>query len=274
MIRPGLVAAGAEKGEAVAELLDLEVTDRVGILRLKRPPLNILNRALVTELAAAAVEAAHAAAIGAVVISGEGRHFSAGADVREFQTMSVPEVYEYGKLLDDAFRGWADLPKVTIAAVNGFALGGGCELALAADFRFASDRATLGLPEIELGIIPGGGGTQRLPRLVGPARAKEMIFTGRHVKAQEALAVGLVDAVVPAAELLERAVEAARRYASGPLVALRAAKALVNRATGDIDVGLDLERHAFSMLFGTEDWRTGAASLAENGPGKATFSGE
>jgi enoyl-CoA hydratase len=257
----------------VPDLLELEVTGSVGVLRLKRPPLNILNRALVTELAAAAVEAERSAAIGAVVIWGEGRHFSAGADVGEFETMGVPEVHEYGKLLDAAFRGWADLPKVTIAAVNGYALGGGCELALAADFRFASERASFGLPEIQLGIIPGGGGTQRLPRLVGPARAKDMIFTGRHVKAEEALAIGLVDAVLPAAELLERTVEAARRYASGPLVALRAAKALVNRAGGDLEAGLDLERHAFSMLFGTEDWRTGAASLAENGPGKATFSG-
>ncbi|MEA2535702.1 MAG: hypothetical protein QOJ93_3513 [Actinomycetota bacterium] len=257
----------------VPELLELEVTDGVGIVHLKRPPLNILNRALVTELADAALQAGRSPEIRAVVISGEGRHFSAGADVGEFETMGVPEVHEYGKLLDAAFRGWADLPKVTIAAVNGYALGGGCELALAADFRFASDRATLGLPEIQLGIIPGGGGTQRLPRLIGAARAKELIFTGRHVKAEEALALGLVDAVFPAAELLERAVEAARRYASGPLVALRAAKALVNRADGDIEVGLDLERHAFSMLFGTEDWRTGAKSLAENGPGKAIFSG-
>jgi enoyl-CoA hydratase len=257
----------------VPELLELEVAEGVGVLRLKRPPLNILNRALVIELAAAAVEAGRSPAIGAVVIWGEGRHFSAGADVDEFQAMGVPEVYEYGKRLDAAFRGWADLPKVTIAAVNGYALGGGCELALAADFRFVSERATLGLPEIQLGIIPGGGGTQRLPRLVGPARAKEMIFTGRHVKPEEALAIGLVDAVFPAGELLERALEAARRYAAGPLVALRAAKALVNRSSGDIEVGLDLERHAFSMLFGTEDGRAGMASLAENGPGKATFSG-
>jgi enoyl-CoA hydratase/carnithine racemase len=255
----------------VPELLDFEVTDGVGILRLRRPPLNILNRALVTELAEAAVVAGRDPGIGAVVILGEGRHFSAGADVGEFQAMTVAEVHEYGKLLDAAFRGWADLPKVTIAAVHGYALGGGCELALAADFRFASDHATLGLPEIQLGIIPGAGGTQRLPRLIGPARAKEMIFTGRHVKQDEALAIGLVDAVVPAGELLERALEAARRYASGPLVALRVAKQLINRAGGDIDVGLDLERHAFSMLFGTEDWQIGAASLAERGPGKATF---
>jgi enoyl-CoA hydratase/carnithine racemase len=257
----------------VPELLELEVTDGVGVLRLKRPPLNILNRALVTELGAVALEAGRSAAIGAVVIWGEGRHFSAGADVGEFQGMSVADVHEYGQLLDAAFRGWADLPKVTIAAVNGYALGGGCELALAADFRYASERATLGLPEIQLGIVPGAGGTQRLPRLIGTARAKEMIFTGRHVKTEEALAIGLVDAVFPAGELLERTVEAARRYAAGPLVALRAAKALVNRAGGEIEVGLDLERHAFSMLFGTEDWRAGAASLAENGPGRATFSG-
>jgi enoyl-CoA hydratase/carnithine racemase len=257
----------------MAELLDLEVADGVGVLRLRRPPLNVLNRALVLELADAAAEAARSPDIGAVVIWGEGRHFSAGADVGELQTMTVPEVHEYGKALDAAFRGWAGVPKVTIAAVNGYALGGGCELALTADFRFASDRATFGLPEIQLGIIPGAGGTQRLPRVIGPTRAKDLIFTGRHVKAEEALTMGLADAVVPAAELLERAVEAARRYARGPLVALRAAKLLIDRSGGDIEVGLDLERHAFSMLFGTEDWRSGAASLAENGPGEAGFSG-
>ncbi len=257
----------------MGELLELEVRDGVGLLRLRRPPLNILNRRLVTELAAAALDVGRRQEIGAVVVYGDGRHFSAGADVAEFAGMSVPEVQEYGTLLDAAFRGWADLPKVTIAAVDGYALGGGCELALAADFRFASERATFGLPEIQLGIIPGAGGTQRLPRLIGPARAKELIFTGRHVKAEEAAAIGLVDAVFPAAELLDRAVEAAGRYARGPLVALRAAKQLVSRAAGDIEAGLDLERHAFSMLFGTEDWRAGASSLIENGPGKATFTG-
>ena len=256
------------------EFVELQVSGGVGLLRLKRPPLNILNRAVVIELGDAAAEAARSDAMGALVITGGGRHFSAGADVAEFSTMTVADVHEYGKLLDRAFRGLANLPKVTIAAVNGYALGGGCELALTADFRFASDRATLALPEIQLGIIPGAGGTQRLPRLVGPARAKDIIFSGRHVTADEAAGIGLVDAVFPAVEVLERAMEAAGRYARGPLVALRAAKQAINEATGDdLKRGLDLERALFSMLFGTEDWRRGAASLLENGPGKATFVG-
>lgn len=255
------------------ELLDLVVTEGVGVLTLRRPPLNILNRALVGELADAAVDATRSPDIRAVVIRGEGRAFSAGADVAEFSAMSVADIHEYGLLLDAAFRGWAAVPKVTIAAVDGYAFGGGCELALTADFRFASERATFGQPEIQLGIIPGAGGTQRLARLVGPARAKDLVFSGRRVPAAEAAAIGLVDAVVPTSELLDRAVAEARRYAGGPLVALRAAKQLIDGAGGDLTTGLDLERAAFSMLFGTEDWRSGAASFLKDGPGKATFSG-
>ncbi|HWD08172.1 MAG TPA: enoyl-CoA hydratase-related protein, partial [Actinomycetota bacterium] len=178
-----------------------------------------------------------------------------------------------GKDLDAAYRGLADLPKVTIAAVNGYALGGGCELALAADFRFIGERATLGLPEIQLGLIPGAGGTQRLPRLVGLSRAKELIFTGRQVKSGEALSIGLADAVFPPGNLLDQALQAASRYAQGPTVALRVAKRAIDRAVGGLDEGLDLERGLFSALFGTEDWRRGATSFLEQGPGKATFVG-
>jgi enoyl-CoA hydratase/carnithine racemase len=257
----------------MAELLELEVRDGVGLLTLRRPPLNVLNRQLVRELAEAARTIGRDGAIRAAVIWG-GRHFSAGGDVEEFAAMSVSDIYEYGKDLDAAYRGLGDLPKVTIAAVNGFALGGGCELALSADFRFAGDRATFGLPEIQLGLIPGAGGTQRLPRLIGLAKAKELIYSGRQVKADEALALGLADALFPAAEVLDRAMEAAARYARGPTVALRAAKHAIDRgAAGPLDEGLDLERGLFSTLFGTEDWRRGAKSFREEGPGRATFLG-
>jgi enoyl-CoA hydratase/carnithine racemase len=167
-----------------------------------------------------------------------------------------------------------EIPKVTIAAVTGYALGGGCELALCADFRFAAQDARLGQPEILLGIIPGSGGTQRLPRLIGPARAKDLIFSGRQVKAPEALELGLVDEVHPAAEVYEKAVEAARRYAQGPLAALRAAKVSVNRGTQvDQSTGLAIERETFSDLFTTEDQKEGMRSFLEDGPGKAKFKG-
>ena len=257
----------------MAEFVALEVEGGVGLLRLTRPPLNVLSRQVVGELAEVASVLDRSEEVRAVVIWGGTRHFSAGADVAEFTAMNVAQVHEYGKLLDAAFRGLANLGVVTIAAVNGYALGGGCELALTADFRFAGDRATFALPEIQLGLIPGAGGTQRLPRLVGPARAKDMIFTGRHVKAAEAAAIGLVDALFPAAELLDHAMQAARRYAAGPTVALRAAKRAIDRSGDGLEAGLDLERSAFSMLFGTEDWRSGATSFLDHGPGKADFAG-
>lgn len=252
--------------------LEVQRRGAVAVVHLRRPPLNVLSRALVVDLAAAARDLARDGGVRAVVLWG-GRHFSAGADVEEFAAMSVADVHAYGTDLDAAFRGLAGLPQVTIAAVNGYALGGGCELALTADLRLAGDRATFGLPEIQLGLIPGAGGTQRLPLLVGAGRAKELIFSGRHVKAEEALAIGLANAVFPAAELLDRAVEAATRYAAGPTVALRAAKQAIDAAAAATTAGLDLERSAFSLLFGTEDWRRGATSFMEEGPGKATFVG-
>ncbi len=156
--------------------------------------------------------------------------------------------------------------------VTGYALGGGCELALCADFRIAADNAKLGQPEILLGLIPGAGGTQRLARLIGPSRAKDLIFTGRMVKAEEALALGLVDRVVPAAEVYEQAYAWAAKLAKGPALALRAAKESIDAGLEtDIDTGLTIERNWFSGLFATEDRERGMRSFVEEGPGKATF---
>jgi enoyl-CoA hydratase/carnithine racemase len=176
--------------------------------------------------------------------------------------------------MQNVFTLVEEIPKVTLAAVNGYALGGGCELAMCADFRFAAETAKFGQPEIQLGIIPGAGGTQRLPRLVGAARAKDLIFSGRHVTAEEALAMGLVDRVLPPDEVYPTAVEAARAYATGPRVALRSAKLAINwGARGNLPAGLVIEREAFIELFATEDQKAGMRSFAERGPGKATFSG-
>jgi enoyl-CoA hydratase/carnithine racemase len=166
----------------------------------------------------------------------------------------------------------ARIPKPVIAAVTGYALGGGCELALTADFRVSADDARWGQPEILLGIIPGMGGTQRLPRLVGPAKAKDLIYTGRFVDAEEALEIGLVDVVVPAAEVYPTALAMAQKLAKGPALALAAAKAAVDGGLdGDLASGLRLESHLFASVFATEDARTGMASFVEKGPGKAEF---
>jgi len=176
--------------------------------------------------------------------------------------------------MQETFTLVEEIPKVTIAALTGYALGGGCELALAADLRFAAEDAKIGQPEILLGIIPGAGGTQRLPRLIGPSRAKDLIFSGRHVRADEALRLGLVDAVHPPGALYAKAVEAARAYARGPTQALRAAKIAIDRgARTDIGTGLAIEREVFCDLFFTEDQREGMRSFVESGPGKATFEG-
>ncbi len=186
--------------------------------------------------------------------------------------MDHPAMVARSKHLQDAFTAVARIPKPVVAAVNGYALGGGCELALCADFRIAADNAKLGQPEILLGLIPGAGGTQRLARLVGPSKAKDLIFTGRHVKADEALALGLVDRVVPAAEVYEQAHAWAARLAAGPAMALRAAKESVDAGLEtDIDTGLAIERNWFAGLFATEDRETGMRSFVEEGPGKATF---
>jgi enoyl-CoA hydratase/carnithine racemase len=176
--------------------------------------------------------------------------------------------------LQSAFTAVARIPKPVVAAVNGYALGGGCELALCADVRFAADNATLGQPEILLGIIPGAGGTQRLTRLVGPSRAKDLIFTGRFVKADEALAIGLVDRLFPAEQVYDEALAWARGFAGGATYAIRAAKESIDRGLEvDLETGLEIERQQFAALFATEDRTIGMRSFIENGPGKAEFEG-
>ena len=177
--------------------------------------------------------------------------------------------------LQSAFTAVARIPKPVVAAINGYALGGGCELALCADVRFAADDAVLGQPEILLGIIPGAGGTQRLTRLVGPSRAKDLIFTGRFVKADEALAIGLVDRVVAApTRSTTRRVAWAQQFAGAATYALRAAKESIDRGCEvDLDTGLEIERQQFAALFATEDRTIGMTSFVENGPGKARFEG-
>ncbi|MEU6079685.1 enoyl-CoA hydratase-related protein [Streptomyces sp. NPDC047108] len=250
----------------------LEVSEGVGTIRLDRPPMNALDIATQDRLRELAEEATRRDDVRAVILWGGEKVFAAGADIKEMQDMDHAAMVARSRGLQDSFTAIARIPKPVVAAVTGYALGGGCELALCADIRIAADNAKLGQPEILLGLIPGAGGTQRLPRLVGPSKAKDLIFTGRQVKADEALAIGLVDKVVPAAEVYEAAHAWASRLAQGPAIALRAAKESVDTGLeADIDTGLAIERNWFAGLFATEDRETGMRSFVEDGPGKAKF---
>lgn len=250
----------------------LEVSEGVGTLRLDRPPMNALDVATQDRIRELAEEAGRRADVRAVVVYGGEKVFAAGADIKEMQNMDHAAMVLRARDLQDSFTAVARIPKPVVAAVTGYALGGGCELALCADYRIAADNAKLGQPEILLGLIPGAGGTQRLPRLVGPSKAKDLIFTGRMVKADEALAIGLVDRVVPAAEVYTEAHAWAARLAQGPAIALRAAKEAIDTGVEtDLETGLAVERNWFAGLFATEDRERGMRSFVEEGPGKAKF---
>ena len=259
---------------AVGEFVRLEVEGAVGTIRLDRPKMNALNGQVTAELREAAVEAGSRSDVRAVVLYGGERVFAAGADIKEMSGLTYADMVTWGTGLQEALKVVAKLPKPVVAAVTGYALGGGFELALTADFRVLGERAKVGVPEIQLGVIPGAGGTQRLTRLVGPAKAKGMVFTGRHVGAEEALALGIADLVVPDADVYTAAVEMASQYAEGPAVALRAAKQAIDEGLElDLDSALRLETSLFAGLFATEDQKAGMQSFLEQGPGKATFTG-
>jgi enoyl-CoA hydratase len=258
----------------VGEFVRLEVSDGVGTIRLDRPKMNALDAAMQEEIRLAAIEATTRDDVRAVVIYGGERVFAAGADIKEMAAMSYTDMVSHSQRLQDSFSAVAAIPKPTVAAITGYALGGGCELALCADIRIAATDAKLGQPEILLGIIPGAGGTQRLTRLVGPARAKDLIFTGRFVDADEALAIGLVNRCAPADQVYEDALAWARQFADGPAFALRAAKQAIDNGLGaDLATGLEIERIQFAALFATADRTTGMESFVESGPGKASFEG-
>ncbi|MFF3451625.1 enoyl-CoA hydratase/isomerase family protein [Streptomyces sp. NPDC002667] len=250
----------------------LEVAEGVGTIRLDRPPMNALDVATQDRLKELAEEATRRPDVRAVVLYGGEKVFAAGADIKEMQAMDHAAMVVRSRALQDSFTAVARIPKPVVAAVTGYALGGGCELALCADYRIAGDNAKLGQPEILLGLIPGAGGTQRLSRLIGPSKAKDLVFTGRMVKADEALALGLVDRVVPADEVHTAAHAWAAKLAQGPAIALRAAKESIDAGLEtDIETGLAIERNWFAGLFATEDRERGMRSFVEEGPGKAKF---
>src|SRR5580700_7289372 len=242
----------------------VERDQAIATIRLDRPPMNALNAQIQDEIAAAAAELDADPAVRAVVLYGGEKVFAAGADIKEMAEASFAQVAVDSRRLQAAFTTVARIGKPVVAAVTGYALGGGLELALCADFRVAGESARVGQPEILLGIIPGAGGTQRLPRLIGPARAKDIVYTGRFVSAAEALQIGLVDKVVPDAEVYQAARDLVARYATGPAVALRAAKQAVDSGLEvDLATGLEIERLQFAALFATEDQKTGMRSFVE-----------
>ncbi|MGW4489079.1 enoyl-CoA hydratase/isomerase family protein [Amycolatopsis sp. NPDC004368] len=259
----------------MGEFVNLEVEGGVGTIRLNRPPVNAINNQLQTELADAAREAANREDVRAVILYGGEKTFAGGADIKEMGNRTYPEISKFGAELTASCSLVAAIPKPVVAAITGYALGGGLELALTADWRVAGDNVKVGQPEIQLGIIPGAGGTQRLARLIGPSKTKDLVFTGRFVKADEALKLGIVDEVVAPDDVYAAAHKWAAQFANGPAVALKAAKAAIDSGLDvDLATGLKIETQLFTALWATEDQKNGMKSFVENGPGKATFEGK
>lgn len=250
--------------------LEENYRDGVAILRLDRPPMNAFSAELTNEIVTHLETLEKSKETRAVVLWGGPKIFAAGADIKKFGSKS-----DNGGIgnLSDAVTQLENLPQITISAVNGVALGGGCEFAMGTDFRIAGEKARFGQPEILLGIIPGAGGTQRLVQLVGLSRAKELIYTGRQVKADEALSIGLADAVYPDDDVFDKAVELAVQYAAGPAALQNAKRAIQARFNSSHQDALDNEVIEFNKSFKTEDAKIGVKSFIQDGPGKAQFTG-
>ncbi len=257
------------------ELVLVDIKDGVATMTLNRPPLNPLNGQLFMEIGLCAEELGLDDNVRAVVLTGGDKHFAAGADIKEMETSTAVEVAKFIRTAQASFTKVENIPKPVIAAINGFALGGGCELAATADWRYMSETAQMGTPEILLGIIPGAGGTQRLPRLVGPSKAKEIIYSGKFYTAQECLEMGLAQKVVAADQsVVEVAQKIAARYAKGPAVALAGAKLAINKGMDcGKEEGLVIEAQAIALCFASEDQKIGMRTFLEKGPGKADFVG-
>lgn len=252
--------------------LEEDTAPGVATIRIDRPKMNAISKQLATEIGEVATSLVDRSDLGAVVVWGGPRIFAAGADIKEFPLIEdKPEAIEFSRHLHRAFLTLENLPQITISAVNGFALGGGCELAMTTDFRVAGEKAVFGQPEVLLGILPGAGGTQRLTRLVGITKAKEINYTGRQVPAAEALEIGLVSAVHPDEECYPEAVKLAEQYAAGPKSLQYIKRAMMDGLALPLSEAVEVEAEAFGDCFETDDRRAGVASFIEHGPGKATF---
>lgn len=259
----------------MGEFVRLEIEEGVGTIRLDKPPVNALDKQLQEEIRQAADKAGHDDDVRAVIVYGGQKNFAGGADIKEMAAMSYQDMAARAHDLSSALGAVAEIPKPTVAAISGYALGGGFELALCCDRRIAGDNAKVGQPEIGLGIIPGAGGTQRLARLVGPSKAKDLVYTGRFVAAEESRALGLVDEIVAPDDVYDKARAWAGQFAGGPAMALAAAKRAIDGGLDtDLANGLKLESTLFAGLFATQDRTSGMRSFLDNGPGKATFEGK
>lgn len=247
------------------ETIKVEINEGIGTITLNRPEvLNALNSQVFNELAEAAAALGDNDEVRVVLITGGPKVFAAGADIKQMVETTAVEMALTDKPSHRALQIIENLPKPVIAVIVGYALGGGLELALTADIRIAADNAQLGLPEIKLGIIPGAGGTQRLPRLIGAGRAKELIFSGDFISAEEAWRIGLVNKVFPVENLFEEAEKLAKKLAGRGAVALRMAKSAVNEGLRmDLEAGIRYEHQCFSLLFATEDQKEGMRAFVE-----------
>jgi enoyl-CoA hydratase len=244
--------------------LILEKEDELAIVKINRPPVNALNSEVVTEIHQMIDELEKDEQVKVIILTGEGKAFVAGADISEMVDFDNAGGAEFSKKGQAAFDKIENTPKPVIAAINGFALGGGCEIAMACDIRIAVEGAKLGQPEVNLGVIPGFAGTQRLPRLVGKGKAKELIFTGNMISAEEAEQIGLVNQVLTADELMNTAKEMAKTIASKGPAAVRAAKLAINEGVNyELSKGLEIENQAFAKLFETEDQKEGMKAFLE-----------
>jgi enoyl-CoA hydratase len=250
-------------------LVHLEVDDGVGIVRLDRPPANAISFQLSIELLAALEAAATRDDVGALVLWGGPKLFAAGADIKEMVDHGPDEIREQVTKLGDAAGLLESMPKISIAAITGFALGGGFELSLACDLRYAADDARVGQPEIKIGVIPGAGGTQRMTWIAGAVVARDLTYTGRQVEAEEAKALRLVDRVLAPDGVFETAIEDARAFAKGPRKAIAAAKEAIQGAVRSPGpAGIAREKELFVALFGTDDQREGMRAFIEKRPPK------
>ena len=258
----------------MGDFVNLEIDSESGVatIRIERPPMNAISMQLAAELNDIAGQLAEDQGIGAVVVWGGPKIFAAGADIKEFPALqNKEEAVEFSMKLHNALLALENLPQITISAVNGYALGGGCELAMATDFRFAGESALFGQPEVLLGILPGAGGTQRLMRLIGITKAKEINYSGRQVNADEALEIGLVSAVYPDDDCYPQALEAAKEYAKGPKSLQHIKKVMMDGLALPLEDAIKLEAEAFGDCFETDDRLIGVQSFLDHGPGRATF---
>ena len=256
-------------------MIRLEKHDHIAVMTLSRPEaLNALNSAMLDDITKTASDVRADEEIRVLIVTGEGKAFVAGADIAEMKSLSAEEGRDFGLRGQAALTAIEELPIPVIAAVNGFALGGGCELALCADIRIASEKAKFGQPETGLGITPGFGGTQRLPRVVGLSKAMELILTARMIRADEALAIGLVDKVTPPEELMPEAMKLASAIAANAPVAVRNSKAAVRRFTGErLKTDLAAEAELFGACFATEDQKMAMEAFVTKTE-KAPFTGK